>query len=119
MSALVELRTVRFEIRKLTYELAELKQKIKLAPERRDMKSIRADKLTLLKKLSDRQAEIVAGLETSPFSRADLADVIDNLADIESQMVHGGVEEGHGAIRAYIRLLMADAERLASLEVPA
>ncbi|MEO5317623.1 hypothetical protein PV761_03380 [Arthrobacter sp. CC3] len=119
MSGLVDLRTVRFEIRKLQYELAELNQKIKLAPARRDMKSIRADKLTLLKTMSDRQAELIAGLESSPFSRADLADVIDNLADIESQMVHGGVEQGHGAIRAYIRWLLADAERLNAQEVAA
>lgn len=116
MSLLVELRTLRFEITKIGYELGALNQKIKLAPERRDMKSIRVGKLARLKELNDRHAEILPRITAAPYSRADLADLINKLADIESQIVHGGTEQGHGAIRGYIDWLTADAARLEAME---
>jgi len=112
MSKLVELRKLRFEQTKIAYELGELNQKIKLNPERKDMKSIRVKKLTVLKELNAQHAELLPKIAAEPFSRADLVDVINKLADIESQIVHGGAEQGHGAIRGYIDWLTADAERL-------
>jgi len=116
VSRLVELRKLRFEQTKLAYEIGELNQKIKLAPERRDMKSIRATRITKLKELNDQHAELIPKIKSEPFSRADLVDVINKLADIESQIVHGGAEQGHGAIRGYIDWLTEDAERLEALE---
>ena len=112
MSHLVELRKLRFEITKIGYELGALKVKIKLEPARTDLKRIRAQLIRKLGELNDRHAELLPKIESAPYSRTDLADLIDKLADIESQIVHGGTEQGHGAIRAHIEWLLRDAERL-------
>lgn len=118
MTLLVELRTLRFEQTKVAYEIGELNQKIKLDPSRKDMKSIRAKKIARVKELNEQHAALIPQIEASPYSRTDLADVINKLADIESQMVHGGIEQAHGAIRGYIDWLTADAARLDRMAAP-
>jgi hypothetical protein len=119
VSRLVELRRLRFEQTKIAYEIGELNQKIKLAPERRDMKSIRAMRITRLKELNNLHAELLPKIKAEPFSRTDLVDLINKLAHIESEIVHGGTEQGHAAIRSYIDWLTEGAERLETLEVAA
>lgn len=116
MSKLVDLRELRFDMRKVQYEIAGLNQKIKLNPQRQDMKSIRLGKLDRLKAMNDQHGELIKHIKASPYSRLDLPELIDKLADIESQIVHGGTEEGHGAIRAFIEWLTEDAARLDGME---
>lgn len=112
MSRIIELRKLRFEQTKISYQLGELNQKIKLNPARKDMQSIRVNLIARLKHLNEQHAELMPKIQAEPFSRADLVDVINKLADIEAQIVHGGTEQGHGAIRGYIEWLIEDAERL-------
>ena len=116
MSRIIELRKLRFQQTRIAYQLGELNQKIKLNPNRKDMKGIRAALIARLAELNDQHAELMPKIKAEPFSRADLVDVINKLADIESQIVHGGTEQGHGAIRGYIEWLIEDVERLEALD---
>lgn len=117
MSApLMELRRVKFELQNLAYTLGDLNQKIKLNRKRKDLQAIRIKLIGKARELETKRAGILADIETSPYARADVADILERLAAVEVAIVHGGTQEGHDAIRALIDFLTADHERLGRIE---
>jgi len=111
-----ELRKVRYEHRKVAYTIGELNKRLELEPNRNDIKSMRSQLLRELQGLDLRRSKLTSEIKASPYALADVVEVIDSLANIQSQIAHGGAEEGQLAISALIRYLMHDKDRLTELE---
>lgn len=109
---LIELRMVKLEIDELSYTLGELNQKIKLNPLRTDMKSIRVQKIARLKALQTRRRELIEHIDSQPFSRVDVVDLLERLTEVESAIAHGGTDNGSRKLRAFIEFLARDVARL-------
>lgn len=110
-----ELRKIRHELRKTSYAVAGLNTKIEREPNRSDLKSMRAKLLLELQQLELTRSRISAQIKASPYALTDVVEVIDALANIQSQIAHGGSEEGQMAISAFIRYLTKDKERLTAI----
>lgn len=111
-----ELRFIQHEIRLTANDLGELKAKMKLATENsptwKAMLEIRHRRVARLKKLQAERAGMVLRLKERPLARPDLADVIENMTNVENAIVTQGYEGGLEALRSFIDYCVADLERL-------
>lgn len=116
MNALQELRIVKFKIGELGVSIGELNAKLKVNPDRQDMRRIKVKKIEQLKALEERRHEIVLSIQASPYSLADVLTVIETLTDVQIIIANEGTESGHAKIRGFIDYLVTDAQRMMEIQ---
>lgn len=112
---LFRLRQVKLDLEETSHALGELNQKIKLDPKRHDMKSIRVRKIAHLKELHEERKTLLGEIDASPYSRIDIADLLEKLTEVEAAIATGGTENGHRKLTAFIEFLAQDETRLRNI----
>ncbi|ALQ30099.1 MULTISPECIES: hypothetical protein [Micrococcaceae] len=113
---LTELAELRFEKQQLGYHLAEIRTKLRGNNHHRGLIAARVRKLNRLKEVDTRLEELKTLIARKPFSQIDLVVLIERLAELEATIVDQGYEGGLRALRAFIKVVIADQNRLSSLE---
>lgn len=117
MSELVELRKLQFSQQMISYDLAEIRTKLRNDNHNRGLIAARIRKLREFKENEERLALLKSEIMASPYSRLDVVALLERLSKVENAIVTQGYEGGLEALRRFIDWVVSDQRRIETLGV--